>query len=347
MAATQLALQGPAKALDRLLVVEGEHHRGDRGRPVGVAAHGLAHGRGRVLQGDPADAGAQGGQGHAGQPLGGGQTQGGGGGAAHGGGAGRPAGGHGGGVQDRLDPAVTEAAGPGPDGVPHRPGRLGLGLDLVAGGPADGPGDPRAQPALVVGRVDDRLGVGGGDVALPHPDLGRPAAGHPATLLHPALRLQRLLAPPYLAAPAQRYRAWSQRSARVSTVRSRSRGSLRTARRYMVCSAMAARAVAAVRGSTGRLTPRPAACSMLRAIRATNWWRTSSTSRPSSGSWIEASVQRAIRSASRSYRSDRPPRTSTRLARTSPGRQGWPARSTRVTAFSETRAARAARLFLK
>src|SRR5829696_725311 len=251
---------------------------------------------------------------------------------------------------------VGQSARAGPDRVPDRPGRLGdgLGLDLVAGGPADGPGHPRAEPALVVGRVDDRLGAGGGDVALPDPDVGPPARGHLATVVHGSLRMRMLPPTPYRFAPARdrpaadyRYRACSQRSARVSTVRSRSRGSPRTARRNMVCSAMAARAVAAVRGSTGRVRPWPAACSMLRAIRTTNWRRTSSRIRPSSGSWIDASVQRAIRSASRSYRSDRPPRTSTRLARTSPARHGWAASSTRVAAFSETRAARAARLLRK
>src|SRR4029453_13080790 len=73
--ASQLPLEGPPEPLHRRLVVEGEHDGRGGGGPGGVLAPGRTHGLGRRLHGPPAAPGAQGGQAHAGQPLGGGQAQ--------------------------------------------------------------------------------------------------------------------------------------------------------------------------------------------------------------------------------------------------------------------------------
>src|SRR6266508_598055 len=86
---------------------------------------------------------------------------------------------HGGGVQDRLDPASAEPPGAGAHRSADRPGPLGhrLGLDLVARGAPDRPCHPGAEPALVVGGVHDRVDLEVGDVTTPQPQLSRPAAG--------------------------------------------------------------------------------------------------------------------------------------------------------------------------
>src|SRR4029453_13371206 len=75
-------------------------------------------------------------------------------------------------------PRAAARARAGPDRVPDRPGRLGdrLRLDLVTGRPADGPGHARAEPALVVGRRDDRPRPGAGPGAPPPAPPGSPAA---------------------------------------------------------------------------------------------------------------------------------------------------------------------------
>src|SRR6266508_2836153 len=179
---TQLPLEGAAEPGCRGLVEEGEHHRVDAGRAGGVLADRRRHRGGRGLQIDPADAGAEGRQGHAAEPFGGGQAQRRRGGAAHRLDGGRPAGRHRRGVQDRLDAPAGEPTRAGPHRVPHRPGCLGdrLPLDLVPGRPPDRSGHAGAEPALVVGGVDNRVDRQRGDVALPHPDVGRPAAGQAA-----------------------------------------------------------------------------------------------------------------------------------------------------------------------
>ena len=158
-------------------------------------------------------------------------------------------------MQDRPDPAAGEPAGAGPDRGPDRPGALGdgLGLDLVAGRLPDGPGHPGAEPASLLAALTIPS-VPAAVMSPCHTHADRPQAGHLATLVHV---FSDLLATPGTSLAVSVEGAQPE-IGQASTVRSRSSGSPRTARRNMVCSAMAARAVAAVRGSTAAAT-RPAA----------------------------------------------------------------------------------------
>ena len=71
-----------------------------------------------------------------------------------------------------------------------------LVLDLTAAGAHDRAGRAGAHPEMVVGGVDDRVGVLGGDVALDDLDLGVGHARHPASIYLIASALGGLPVPP-------------------------------------------------------------------------------------------------------------------------------------------------------